>query len=76
MAKLPDDKRAVFTDIYKFYEENWDMPDTVEAWKALAEKMKPLSEKHGGTHLVNNLMLACYQTINDDYKEVRDALSR
>lgn len=75
MAKLPDDRRAIFADIYKFYEENWDMPDTPEAWEELARKLKPLHDKHHGSNLVKRLMFACYDAINDDYKEVRNALS-
>lgn len=75
MSKLPDDRRAVFTDIYGYYERHWDMPDTAEAWKDAAEQMGVISTKHGNTPLVKNLLMACFQTIDDENRVIRKAVN-
>lgn len=74
MAKLPDDRRAAFTAAYRFYEEHWDMPDTVEAWTKAAEEIGTVCAENGNTPLVRNLIMACYQTIDDENAEARKAL--
>ena len=74
MAKLPDDRRAAFTAAYRFYEQHWDMPDTVEAWTEAASQLGPVSKEHGDTPLIRNLLMACYQTIDDENADARKAL--
>ena len=75
MSKLPEDRREIFKEVYNFYEQNWDMPDTDEAWQKLALQLGPLAEKHGNTHLIRNLLMACYETISDEIKDAREAIN-
>ena len=73
-AKLPQEQREIFADVYGFYERHWDMPDTAEAWEACASELGPISTKHGNTPLVQYLLTACYDAIDRDRKIVREAL--
>lgn len=75
MAKLPDDQRAVFTDAYQFYESHWDMPDTTEAWRDVAEQIGSISTKHGNTALVKRLLTACFDTIDDERRAIREMIN-
>ena len=74
MSKLPEDRRSVFTDIYKYYEQFWDMPDDVDNWKKCAEGMGAVVSKHSGSVLARHLVLACYSAIEEEYKAVRRAI--
>ena len=74
MAKMPEDRRAVFTDIYKLYEKYWDMPNTVEAWHDLAAEFGPMTEKHGNTPLVNRLLMAVYDAIDEENRSIMEAI--
>jgi hypothetical protein len=64
MAKLPDERRAAFTAAYRFYEEHWDMPDTVGAWESCARDAATVAAEHGNTPLISELIMACYQAID------------
>lgn len=75
MSKLPDDRRSVFADVYGYYERHWDMPDTEEAWTGAAEQMGAISTKHGNSPLVMNLLMACFQTIDDENRAIRKAVN-
>ncbi len=75
MSRLPDDRRSIFTDVYQYYEAHWDMPDTVEAWQEAAEQLGRISQKHGGNVLVNKLLAACYDAMDDERRVVRRMIS-
>ena len=74
MSKLPDDRRSIFADVYGFYERHWDMPDTTEAWTEAAREMGAVSVRHGNSPLAMNLLMAVYDTIDKEFKAVREAL--
>lgn len=75
MSRLPDELRDIFADVYRYYEEIWDMPDTVEAWTAAAQKIGPLCAKHENKTLIGNLLMACLETIDEQYRVVRNVLN-
>ena len=74
MSKLPEDKRSAFAAAYRYYEEHWDMPDTDEAWTEAAHQMGMIALEHGNTTLIQELLMACYQTIDLDNDAVRKVL--
>ena len=74
MSKLPDDRRAVFTDVYQYYEAHWDMPDTAESWKNAAEQIGSISAKYGNTALAKRLLAACFDALDDERRVVREAI--
>jgi len=69
MARLPEDRRKAFTDAYRFYEEHWDMENRTENWQKAAEQLGIISTENGDSRLVRNLLLALYQTIEQDAKD-------
>lgn len=75
MAKLPDDRRSVFTDVYQYYEAHWDMPDTSEAWKGAAEQVEAISTKHGNSALAKRLLTACFDAIDDERRAIREMIN-
>lgn len=74
MAKLPEEKRAVFTDAYRFYEEHWDKPDSVEEWEARAKELAELCNKHDCSPLAKNLILGAFGAMEDEARIVREAI--
>lgn len=74
MEKLTEDRREIFTDIYRYYEKYWDMPDKVESWAEAAAEMCRIATKHGNTPLVVNLLNACYWAIDAETKLAREAI--
>lgn len=73
-SKLPDDRRAMFTDAYRFYEEHWDMPDTAEAWEEAASQLCPIINRYNKHPLIRNLIMALYDTMDEECKEIRRAI--
>lgn len=74
MAKLSEDARDIFADAYRFYESHWDDPDNVDSWVKRAEEIGKIVQKHGGNRLAVNLLMACYQTMDEDTKAIRQAI--
>ena len=74
MAKLPEDRRAIFTDVYKFYESHWDMPFTVEAWEQAARDVAELVRKHDSNPLMIKLVFAAYDAISDEQKVMMEVI--
>lgn len=71
MAKLPDDRRAAFTAAYRFYEEHWDMPDTVEAWTQCTKDVADVCAENGNTILIKELTMACFNAVDTENAEAR-----
>lgn len=71
MAALPADKRDIFSDVYRFYEKHWDMTGTVESWETALLDISALLKKHNNDRLAVNLLLGCYQTLDENIKELQ-----
>jgi hypothetical protein len=75
MAALPADKRDIFADVYRFYEKHWDMTGTVESWETALLDISALLKKHNNDRLAVNLLLGCYQTLDENIKELQRLMS-
>lgn len=71
MAALPADKRDIFSDVYRFYEKHWDMTGAVESWETALLDISALLKKHNNDRLAVNLLLGCYQTLDENIKELQ-----
>lgn len=74
MAKLPEDIRSIFTDVYRFYEAHWDMPDRVENWQGCVKDIGAVLKAHDGNRLAEKLLMACYETMDENTKDVRSLI--
>ena len=73
MGKLPEDRRNIFTDAYRFYEKYWDMPDTDTAYAECAAEMAEIGNRHGNTILAKELLIAIYTAIEQENRAAREA---
>lgn len=71
---LPKDRREIFSDIYRLYERYWNIPDVESAYVECIKEMAEINKKHGGTPLVKNLLLALYDSIDQENRIAREAL--
>jgi hypothetical protein len=69
---LPDNERAVFKDMYHFYEQFADRPLNADTFSAAADEMAFLVQKHGNTLLAKDMFLAIYNHLGNKYEEGRD----
>lgn len=69
---LSDAERAVFADVYRFYEKfaarKMDGPAFIEA----ADEWAVLVNKHGNTRLAKDMFAAVYEHLGNRYKEQND----
>ena len=47
MTNVPDNLRAMWTDLYRFFDVNYLMPNTADAWQAFWKTGEDLYKKHG-----------------------------
>lgn len=69
MSKLPTEIREMWTDAYKFCEENYDTKGTEEEWAGICKQMVELANKHYGHGLMSNLLLAVFDWMSDERKQ-------
>lgn len=74
MSKLPEDRREMFTDAYRYYESHWDMPCTVDAWEKAAKDMCEVARKHDNNGLIARLLLAVYDTISEEHRRMMEQI--
>lgn len=75
MGKLTEERRDIWKDVYRFYEEHWEIPDTSDAWAGCAADMARIDNKYGGTPLARQLLMACYTAIEQDKRAAREAFN-
>lgn len=75
MAKLPDDRRAAFTAAYRFYERNWDMPDTSEAWQECIKDMRTVCSEHDNSPMIIELTMGCLMAIDRENAIARKVIN-
>jgi len=66
---LPDSDRAVFADMYRFYEKFADRPLDVTAFIDAADEWAILVHKHGNTLLAKDMFRAIYDHLSNKYME-------
>lgn len=74
MAKLSEADRAAFAEAYRFYEQFHDMPDSVDAWTECAGRIEEIVPQYENTTLLGELLMACYNAIDQERAKVRRAL--
>ena len=61
----------MWTDAYKFCEENFNTTGTEEEWAGICKQMVELANKHYGHGLMNNLLLAVFDWMSDEERKQR-----
>ena len=69
MPVVPTAERAIFTDLYRYYEKYQPRKFDVEVFCDAAVEMAELVTKHNDSFLAKRLFGAAYEAFGDRYKE-------
>ncbi len=69
---VPENERAIFTDLYRYYEKYQPKQFNLETFCAAADEVAMLVEKHHQSFLARRLFGAAYEAFGDRYKEEQD----
>lgn len=67
-TNVPDHLRAMWTDIYKLFDLNYQMQNTVEDWNKFWNQAKEIYEKHGKTDRLMDMITLVANMICDRMK--------
>ena len=71
MPVVPASERAVFTDLYRYYEKYQPRKFDVEVFCDAAVEMAELVTKHNDSFLAKRMFGAAYEAFGDRYMEER-----
>jgi hypothetical protein len=64
MTKLPQNLRAMHTDVYAFCEKYFSMGNTPEEWEEAAKTMNDVAAHHNFHPLAERLLFAVYDWLD------------
>ena len=65
---MPEELRAVWTDLYRFYEQHRGLGNTVDDWMKTSEESAALVAKHRN-FLCERMMMALLDVLEKERKE-------
>lgn len=68
MTNVPDDIRAMWTDIYKLFDINYKMKNDMDSWNKFWSQAEEVMNKHGRTTRVQELVTVVAGLIEDRIK--------
>lgn len=68
MTNVPNDIREMWADLYRFYDINYKMPNTPEAWLHFWKQAEELKLKYPDQDRLHEFVMVIMEMLEDDRK--------
>ena len=69
MTNVPNNIRDMWSDVYKLYDINYNMPNTKEAWEKFWQQATAVTDKHTkDCHFVNEMINVVVSMLEEPMK--------
>lgn len=70
MTNVPNEIREMWSDVYKLFDVNYNMPNTPQAWETFWEQAQSIRKKHKDPRFIE-LIVVVSEMLEDRIKDRR-----